>query len=99
VTRLLRIDASARREGSRSRALLDALEARLAPSEVVRRDLADGAPLIDAAWIAARDTAADARGLADRAALAWSDAAIAELQAADTVTIGLPVYNFGRLRR
>lgn len=95
MTRLLRIDASARREGSRSRALLDTLEARLAPAEIVRRDLADGAPLIDAGWIAARDKAEKDRGSADRAALAWSDAAIAELVAADTVAIGLPVYNFG----
>jgi FMN-dependent NADH-azoreductase len=95
MTRLLRIDASARREGSRSRALLDALEVRLAPAEIVRRDLADGTPLIDASWIAARDMPAEARGAAEWSALAWSDAAIAELEAADTVAIGLPVYNFG----
>jgi FMN-dependent NADH-azoreductase len=95
MTRLLRIDGSARQDGSRSRALLDALERRLAPSAVVRRDLADGVPLIDAAWIAARDTPAEARGPAEQSALAWSDAAIAELEAADTVAIGLPIYNFG----
>ena len=95
MTRLLRIDASARREGSRSRALLNALEARLTPTEIMRRDLADGVPLIDAAWIAARDTPAEARGSAEWSALAWSDAAIAELKAADTLAIGLPVYNFG----
>lgn len=95
MTRLLRIDSSARYEDSRSRALLDALEVRLGPAEIVRRDLADSVPLIDSAWIVARDTPAASRGPAERSALAWSDAAIAELEAADTVAIGLPVYNFG----
>lgn len=93
--RLLRVDASARLDGSKTRALLDAIETRLAPNEVRRRDLTDGVPLVDAAWIAARDAMDDRRSDADRAALAWSDAAIAELQAADTIAIGLPVYNFG----
>lgn len=95
MTRLLRVDASARREGSPSRALLAALEVRLAPAEVIRRDLAEGVPRIDERWIQARDTPADRRGPADHAALAWSDAAIAELRSADMVAIGLPVYNFG----
>jgi len=92
---LLRIDASARREGSRTRALLDAALLHLAPERVTRRDLADGVPLVDAAWIEARDKVLDRRTPAHREALAWSDRAIAELQAADVVAIGMPIYNFG----
>ncbi len=67
----------------------------MAPAAVIRRDLAEGVPLIDADWIRARDTPSEARGPAEGAALAWSDAAIAELRAADVVAIGLPVYNSG----
>ncbi len=93
--RLLRVDASARREGSTTRGLLDAVVARLRPAELLSRDLADGAPLIDDTWIVARDTPADARTTAQRDALVWSDMAIAELQWADTVAIGMPLYNFG----
>lgn len=93
---ILRIDASARRTGSVSRALADSIVARLDPgADVTTRDLADALPLIDEAWIAANFTPADRRGDAERAALALSDELVAELQAADTVVIGLPIYNFG----
>ena len=37
----------------------------------------------------------DARSPAQQAIVAESDALIAELQAADTVVLGLPMYNFG----
>ncbi len=92
---LLRVDASARAEGSRTRALLDGLENSLAPAEIIRRDLTAGVPLINDVWLAARDTPADRRTDAQRAALAWSDAAIDEINRAEIVAIGLPVYNFG----
>ncbi|MBN7783805.1 NAD(P)H-dependent oxidoreductase [Ponticoccus gilvus] len=92
---LLRIDASARTEGSTSRALTDRIAAKLAPARTVTRDLSGGLPLIDASWIAANFTPEADRTDAHRAALALSDDLIAELKAADTLLIGVPVYNFG----
>lgn len=63
---------------------------------VIRRDLAaDPPPHVTEAWIAACFTAPTQRDVAMRATLAWSDAAITELEAADLVLIGAPMYNYG----
>ncbi|SNS20598.1 FMN-dependent NADH-azoreductase [Tropicimonas sediminicola] len=94
---ILRIDTSARRQGSVSRDLADAVIARFPEAEVVTRDLAaDPLPHIDEGFVtvtkgSAQDTLSDKQ----RAMLALSDTLIDELQAADTIVIGLPVYNFG----
>ncbi|KMW60516.1 FMN-dependent NADH-azoreductase [Candidatus Rhodobacter oscarellae] len=95
---ILRIDASARRTGSISRGLLDRLIARYEAeggAQVTTRDLADALPHIDETWIGANFTPAADRSPEQRARLALSDTLVAELQAADTVLIGLPIYNFG----
>lgn len=95
---LLKLNASARYEGSRSRALVDELVARLIDAEtrVIERDLAVDAPaFVSEPWIQANFTAKDARTDAQRAVLAESDALVAELKAADAVVIGAPIYNFG----
>ncbi|MCC1490981.1 FMN-dependent NADH-azoreductase [Cognatishimia sp. F0-27] len=92
---VLRIDASARLEGSTSRALADRTVARLAPDTVITRDLSGGIPQIDAAWIAANTTAPEARSPEQQALMALSDTLIDELKAADTVLIATPIYNFG----
>lgn len=92
---ILRIDASARREGSVSRDLTDQVIDRFSGATVTTRDLAAGVPLIDEVWVGANFTPADARSDDQRQALALSDTLIAELNAADTIVIGLPVYNFG----
>jgi FMN-dependent NADH-azoreductase len=95
MARLLRIDASPRFDGSVTRDLLDRIEARLGGG-AVRRDLARApVPQVDDAWIAANFTAPDDRSAEQRAALSLSDAMVAELRAADTLLIALPVYNFG----
>jgi FMN-dependent NADH-azoreductase len=93
---ILRIDASARRSGSVSRDLArpDHRPHR-AGATVTTRDLADGVPLIDEAWIGAAYTPAADRTAEQRERLALSDTLVAELQAADTLVIGLPIYNFG----
>ncbi len=95
---ILHIDASARTDGSVSRDLSQNIVANLqtenAGATVLRRDLRDGLPFVDAAWIQGNFTLADARTNADRAVLCDSDDLIAELQAADTIVIGTPVYNF-----
>ncbi|RMA44242.1 FMN-dependent NADH-azoreductase [Rhodophyticola porphyridii] len=93
---VLRIDASARRTGSVSRDLSDRIIARLGgDASVVHRDLADGLPLIDEAWIGANFTPAPDRTEAQRATLELSDTLIAEIEAAGTIVIGTPIYNFG----
>ncbi|MEM1385697.1 MAG: NAD(P)H-dependent oxidoreductase [Pseudomonadota bacterium] len=94
---VLRIDASMRREGSVTRRLTDRVLDRLAGSEttLVTRDLAYGMPLVDEGWIVANFADDAERTEAQRQTLAISDALVAELKAADTVVIGLPIYNFG----
>ena len=62
---------------------------------MVRRDLIDGIGFVDESWIAANFTAAEERTVTQRERLSESDQLVAELQAADVVVIGAPVYNFG----
>lgn len=93
---VLRLDASARRTGSVSRDLATKIVERLSADRVIVRDLADTpVPQIDEAWIGANFTAPDARTPAQAESLALSDELIGELIAADTLVIGLPMYNFG----
>lgn len=96
---VLLIEASGRRSGSVTRTLtrdlVAAIEQREGAIEVVSRDLADGMPFVDDAWIAANTTAEEDRTAADREALAESDRLVDELEAADIVVIGAPIYNFG----
>ena len=96
TTNILRIDGSARREGSVSRDLLDRITARFGTdTKVVTRDLANALPLINEEWVGANFTPADARTDAQNTALELSDSLISEIKAADVLVIGLPVYNFG----
>lgn len=98
MTRILRLDSSARKTGSATRALNDRVIARFAsdgPVDVTTRDLGQGMPLIDEAWVGANFTPGPDRTDAQRATLALSDALIAELKAADLLVIGVPIYNFG----
>lgn len=98
--KVLRVDSSARGVGSVSRRVADTLIERLGSAvttvELTVRDLATAPPaFVDAAWVDASFTPEEQRGPAQRAALAESDALVAELVAADVVVIGVPVYNFG----
>lgn len=92
---VLRIDASARHDGSESRALTQRILDRLAPDEVINRDLAASLPAIDAEWLNANWTPEDQRSDAQRESLALSDTLIQEVKSADTIVIGAPIYNFG----
>ena len=94
MTTLLRIDASARKTGSVTRQLTDRITARLAPETLITRDLSTALPQIDEAWVTANFPPPEARDTAQSQALALSDQLVAELQAADTIVFGLPVYNF-----
>lgn len=91
---VLHIDASARRTGSATCDLTDRILRRLEPGRVIRRDLTAPLPLLTEDWIGANFTAPDQRDAAQRELLALSDSLVEELRAADTLVIGLPVYNF-----
>lgn len=92
---VLRIDGSARRSGSITRDLTSKIIEHLGADQVITRDLSDGVPLLTEEWVGANFTAADQRTDAQKAILRGSDEMVAELQAADTLVIGTPIYNFG----
>jgi len=91
---VLHIDASARIQGSVSRDLSARIVTRLNGDSVVRRDLSQPLPQVTEDWIAANFTPADQRTNGQNAALALSDDLVSELADADTIVIGLPIYNF-----
>lgn len=91
---ILRIDASLRHTDSITRGLLDRIIARFPDANVTTRDLSNGLPLIDETWIGANFTPAEARDDTQNTALTYSDSLINELKSADTLLLGLPIYNF-----
>jgi FMN-dependent NADH-azoreductase len=97
MTRILHLDSSARRDGSVTRTLGAEIVARLSDRTaiVTHRDLAGGVPFLDAGFVEATFTPEDKRSDAQRTALATSDVLLAELEAADTIVIATPIYNFG----
>ena len=63
-------------------------------SPIITRDVAQGLPLIDEASISANFTPAEERSSQQTALLELSEELIGEIEAADTLVIGLPIYNF-----
>ena len=99
MSSLLRIDASSRLTGSHSRALADAFEtawsARFPGGTIVRRDLvANPVAHIHETTIAGFYTPPESLDRKLKGAIALSDELIGELNAADTVLIATPMYNF-----
>ena len=96
--KILEVQASARAEGSVSRNLtadlIGALGDRYGKADITRRDLAQGLPFVDEAWVAANLTAAEERTSTQQQILSRSDDLVAELQEADVIVIGAPMYNF-----
>ena len=96
--KVLQLSSSGRQDGSVTRQLsedlLNALETRHEAIDVSHRDLANGLPFIDAAWIEANFTADDDRTQEHRQSLAYSDELVAELIDTDVLLIGVPIYNF-----
>ncbi len=98
--KILQINASARTEGANSTRLADAITARLKshhPEAVVEvRDLARNPhPVLDESALGALFTPPDQRSAGQAARVALDDALIAQVQSADAVVIGVPMYNFG----
>ena len=93
---ILHIDASVGGDTSISRAASAKIVAESGAARIITRDLsATPLPQIPGDWAAARLVAPKDRSPDQKAILAGSDALIAELQAADEIVIGLPIYNFG----
>ncbi|ENO90621.1 FMN-dependent NADH-azoreductase [Thauera linaloolentis] len=97
---ILQINGSARSEGANSTRVANGIVARLLAAEpqarVVLRDLArNPAPVIDEAALGALFTPVEQRTPEQAARVAQSDALIAEVQAADVIVLGVPMYNFG----
>lgn len=98
--KIVQINASARVSGSNSTRLADAISARLqsknADATLEIRDLAaQPHPILDAEALGALFTPADQRSAEQAARVALDDALIAQVQAADVVVLGVPMYNFG----
>ncbi|MGV6821232.1 MAG: FMN-dependent NADH-azoreductase [Parvularcula sp.] len=96
---ILRIDASARTEGSHSRRLADLIEQhllkQLSGHRVQRRDLAkDALPHIDDETIAGFYTPKSTMPPHLQQATALSDALIEELRGSQALIISVPMYNF-----
>ncbi len=96
---VLQINASAR-QGANSTRVADSLVARLQAAnptaQIVVRDLAANPhPILDEATLGALFTPADKRTPAQAARVALDDALIAEVQAADVIVLGVPMYNLG----
>ncbi|CAH1747185.1 FMN-dependent NADH-azoreductase [Thauera humireducens] len=96
---ILQINGSARSEGANSTRVANDIVARLKAANpqanVVLRDLArNPAPVVDEAALGALFTPAEQRTPEQAARVAVSDALIAEVQAADVIVIGVPMYNF-----
>jgi FMN-dependent NADH-azoreductase len=97
---ILQINSSARRDASHSTRLATRIVQRLrdADPEARRciRDLNVAAhPVLDEAALGALFTPAAERTPEQVARVALDDALIAEIQAADVVVLGVPMYNFG----
>ena len=97
---ILQINASARLEGSQSSRLagdvVERLRAGRPDATLVVRDLARAPhPELDESALQALFTAPEARTPEQAARVALDDALIAEIQTADVLVLGVPMYNFG----
>lgn len=93
---ILSINSSARGAASSTRTLSNEVILAISPTAtIIERDVAAGIPFVDEDWVSANFTADEDRTEDHRQKLAYSDSLVQELQDADTIVIGLPIYNFG----
>jgi FMN-dependent NADH-azoreductase len=97
---MLRIDSSARLEGSHSRLLGDHFETawlmRFPTARITRRDVAlNGVSHISSKTITGMFSAPEQHTTETSASLLQSDSLIAEIMAADSLLLTVPMYNFG----
>lgn len=94
----LRVDASARYNGSYSRQLGDRLitqlNAKYPEMTLINRDLAKGIPFVNEAMVVAYNTPEEERSPMQKEVLQPSNALVDELFASDALIITTPIYNF-----
>ncbi|MFT6675757.1 MAG: FMN-dependent NADH-azoreductase [Sulfitobacter sp.] len=92
---ILRVDSSANLDTSVTRDLTSRIIETLGDSDVITRDLA-AAPLghITQSWATDRTIAKAERSAAQNETMALTTTLVDELNRADTLVIGVPVYNF-----
>jgi len=99
MTTLLRLDTSLFSGHGVSTQLSEELVSKLreenAELKVIHRNFAEQAvPHLDGEWLQALMTPTEKRNESQHSKVDYSDQLIAELQEADTLVIGLPMYNF-----
>ena len=100
MSTLLQINSSLFSENGNSSSLSNAFVkswlAKRPNGKVIVRDLAKNpVPHLDAFTVTAFSTPGESRTVEQQAKVATSDSLIAELNSADAVVIGVPLYNFG----
>ncbi len=100
MTTLLQINTSINNGNGQSSQLADqfvaAFRERNPGAQFTKRDLAkEAVPHLTAERFGAFAAKPEQLDAAQRAVVAYSDALIAELKAADVIVLGLPMYNFG----
>ena len=98
--KILQINASARTQGANSTRLADSITARLQSDNpaagLTLRDLAHNPhPVLDETALGALFTPAGQRTAEQATRAALDDTLIAEVQAANVLVLGVPMYNFG----
>ena len=96
--KILRVDSSAKTENSESRRLtdriIDGLKTNGKSLEVTVRDLNESLPQVNTAWIEANNTPSDDQTDEHKKTLGLSNTLVGEIEAADTLIIGVALYNF-----
>ncbi len=96
--RILRVDSSAKTENSESRRLtdriIDGLKTNGKSLDVTVRDLNESLPQVNTAWIEANNTPSDDQTDEHKKTLALSNTLVGEIEAADTLIVGVALYNF-----
>ena len=97
---ILRIDVSARKERSLTRELsrrfIDEWLKQRPSDKIVQRDIGlNSPPAVSEDWIAAAFTPEEERTKDQQATLQLSDTLIGEVEGADIILLGVPMYNYG----
>jgi len=96
MNNLLHIDASGRGKPSVSRQLSNKIVQKVSSEQtkITYRDVSQGLSFVDELMIGAYYTPKAERSEEQHQAIALSDTIVDELMAADTIVIGMPIYNF-----
>ena len=97
--KILQVNASARRDGNSTRvahSIVARLRSERPDASLIVRDLAASPhPALDEGALTAMTSPADQRTAEQAARVALDDELIGELQVADVLVLGVPMYNFG----